>query len=603
METKNDISEMKSAKENAEEWDFSDEPAPENKKIAFNPKDYRLPESFPVRPLGKNGTMFYFLDSLSQFIEAKDKEINANFIRAIVGSDVFKLPQFFPKLDKDGMEKRNDWDATMGIAALMYSCAKKTEENGIFSPFDMLRGRGAWLGRDGGIVYHFGDKVFSCSGPFSEVWAEPGEFDGHVYAAEATLCKPAEKKEAGVEAVLELYKDLQTWNWRNKISARLFLGWIGAAFICGVLKWRPTIWVTGDKKTGKSTLMERALKRLFGNNILTTANSSEASIRQQIGRSTLPVAFDELESGADPRKEVALITLARTSASGTTGSRGGSDHNAVKFEIRSCFAFSSINIPPLKPQDRDRIAVLSLNDLTNETPPDFSEERLRKIGAVIHRRILSGWKNYDNVLNAYEVSIKDLKLDDRVVDQYGTLLACSHILLNDDVIVDDAEEMAEEIKKFVTEDKLEAGNNSTKCVEWLMSSRANHWRSGVMTTVGKLIIEASTDSASGDISPSSSNDILKQHGMKIVSKESQIVKGAKCNFLFVANSHQGLSRIFENTDWIGQAGTIGGWRDALRRLPGSFKADKTVRLDGWTGLGTYIPLEVLGITNKEEEDL
>jgi predicted ATPase len=35
------------------------------------------------------------------------------------------------------------------------------------------------------------------------------------------------------------------------------LGWIAAATIGGALDWRPSLWITGDLSTGKSTLLER----------------------------------------------------------------------------------------------------------------------------------------------------------------------------------------------------------------------------------------------------------------------------------------------------------------------------------------------------------
>ena len=72
------------------------------------------------------------------------------------------------------------------------------------------------------------------------------------------------------------------------------------------------------------------------------------------------IAVDELESEADVRKQKAVLKLARLASSGAAMLRGGDRHKGVEFNARSAFLFSSINAPPLEPQDLSRMALLRL---------------------------------------------------------------------------------------------------------------------------------------------------------------------------------------------------------------------------------------------------
>jgi len=155
----------------------------------------------------------------------------------------------------------------------------------------------------------------------------------------------------------ELLKLLGTWNWkRSEIDAQLLLGWIAAAMIGGALKWRPMAWVTGGAGTGKSTL-QHLLDALFGEGgLIDCADTTAAGVYQLLGHRTLPVAIDELEADADNTRVMSVIKLARLAASGGRMMRGGSDHQSVSFEMRSCFFFvdpdpAAAGAGPLAPGD------------------------------------------------------------------------------------------------------------------------------------------------------------------------------------------------------------------------------------------------------------
>ncbi len=92
--------------------------------------------------------------------------------------------------------------------------------------------------------------------------------------------------------------------------------------IGGALKWRPIVWLTGGKGSGKSTMQE-LLHRLFNGGIIQTADTTAAGLWQAMRHHTLPVAIDELEAEEDNRRQNTIVKLMRMASSGALLLRGG----------------------------------------------------------------------------------------------------------------------------------------------------------------------------------------------------------------------------------------------------------------------------------------
>lgn len=181
------------------------------------------------------------------------------------------------------------------------------------------------------------------------------------------------------------------------------------------------------------------------------------------------------------------------------------------------------------------------------------------------------------------------------------MLACADLVLTGDFDFEKAADTVEKIWKYVDQVKQEGGTNSSKCVEWLLSFTVREYSGGTVTTIGDLIEQA--------LAPTD-NDFarkaLMRHGMKIVEEKHDLIenniglKNVKMQWLFVANSHQALCNIFQNTDWVGVAGATGGWIGALSNLEGAQKSTKNVRCGGWSGRGILIPVQSLKFNTNEE---
>ena len=369
----------------------------------------------------------------------------------------------------------------------------------------------------------------------------------------------------------------------------LLLGWIGAAFVGGALKWRPLIWLTGNRGTGKSTLQE-VINCIFDNSILSVSDPTPAAIFQKVGFSSLPVALDEMEPETDNKKVQNIIKLARQACSGGVILRGSAEGNASEFKARNCYLFSSILVPALLPQDRSRIAILDLKEISG-TPPRINRKELSVVGQKIFRRMID--KREDFTINMENLRIEFAKLgfDSRGCDQFGTLIAAAQVILYDDPMTsDDIAEMGEMMKEVIEAEQYDNDSNEVQCLNHLLTSTCEAFKDGRKRSIGDWINQAAglenTECSTGAITEDTkdaANKVLSTYGLKVANEYLSGDSMTQC--LLVATSHQGLAKVFKETAWA-----EGVWTQALRRLKGA-QPYKTRRFGGVASKCTFIPIQ------------
>jgi hypothetical protein len=210
------------------------------------------------------------------------------------------------------------------------------------------------------------------------------------------------------------------------------VGISACAFLGGALSRRPVHWTTGGYGSGKSTL-QNAAKYLHGpGGALHTPDATAAGIRQLLQYSSRPVWLDETEAREDNRKLAALVELARSAHTGAIAVRGGADHEGTAFNLNSVMGFSSILIPPLKPQDLSRLLVFRLNKLPEGArEPKVTERAMGELGARVLRRLVDGWHRWADTLECYREAMRAAGHSARGQDVFGTVLAAAHLVLHD----------------------------------------------------------------------------------------------------------------------------------------------------------------------------
>ncbi|KAB6717725.1 hypothetical protein C8029_04185 [Roseobacter sp. TSBP12] len=493
------------------------------------------------------------------------------------------MSSVWPQYDKDFAPKKGKFDQNDAAFAMVQAC----EERGVWSPTGRVRGSGSWVDDDGKLIFHAGDQILMSNGE----WVDPGVYDGKVYSASDRIPRPSDKvgRDDPAQKLLEL---IGSWNWRRPdVDPMLVLGVIGAQMLGGALDWRPVTWLTGDQATGKSTF-QKLLKNVHGGSdgLLQASDATEAGIRSVIGYSSLPVAIDELEPDDDPRNSKAknIIKLARIAASGDQILRGSTDQKGYQGNAYSCFVFSSILVPPLPPQDRSRLILLDLNEIPKEArklEPDWRQ--VRNLGAGLRRRLIDGWTTWPERLDLWRAALATAGYGGRHADNYGTVLAMADMSMNSALPTEDIlTGWVEKLVLYLKDDTSEVGSNAQDMLGWLMGQPLDVWRRGMKVNVATWIaMAAKLPGSRQEIDTANSenaNTYLAQFGLRVRGL------GDSAELAIANRPVNQLGQLFEGSPWAG-----GVWRQAARRVSGSYAAPSAMSFAHNSSRATWIPLRAI----------
>lgn len=540
------------------------------------------PDDFPVQCLGKNGNLHYYLDDQGQLIALDAPEHGRTHIVSLFGRRLGYLLERWGRKDRKG-ELTGGLHTDTISNVLMRSCARA----GIIDPAHQVRGLGAWLGKDGGLVYHLGDTV-RIDGEF----VPPGRYGKHVYPAYAAAMRPHHEQQ-NLDPGAELLRDLKTWNWQHDAQAVLALGWIAQGFVVGALDWRTHMICDGERGSGKSAL-QKLLKGIYGNWLMATSNTSGPALYQLMGGRAQPIAIDEFEAGNNPQRKQQVVEILREASSGGAIARGGDNHVGRLFSVNFPAFLTSIVTISLLPADESRMVRGALRELPEgAVPPDLSEARLGPLGSRIMRRVLDQWPRFSRTLEAYRAALAQYaKMDARLQDTYGTLLACADLLLSETApTVESLRDAIGKIGAMVAPARAESLGDQERCIDHLLVSQIDVG-GGTKRTIASWVRQ--TQALDEHLMPHLD---LRQTAVRALASVGLRVDDLGTEpggmALFISNTNPALSRIFEGTPWPGGAGAMGSWVGVLRRLPGAHAPKIGKKINGHTVRGTYVPLSEL----------
>jgi hypothetical protein len=536
----------------------------------------------PVTPLGKQGLICHFLDEQKQLISLDPQKIGKNHIRALFGRKSHLCDEIWPRIGQNG--HHTGWMPEVAGDLLMRACAVA----GIFDPQGRVRGRGAWTNPEGDLILHCGDKIY-MTGPDGG-WREPDLIGRYVYPAGAELPRPSPQAVGPAlgEKLAQLFK---SWSWaRPEIDPLLLLGWNAAAMIGGALEWRPHIWVTGSTATGKSTL-QRAMELLHNGAALQTADATEAALRQLLKQDALPVFFDEAEAEEDNRRNKQVTKLARLASGGGQALRGSQTHEGAGFTVRSCFLFSSILLPPMQTQDRNRLALLELNRIpVGQVEPVLDPKELNEWGEMLRKRLVDHWPRYRELYLAYAKALAAKGHDGRGQKQFGTLLALADLVLYDAADEENIEFWANRLKASTLAEKANDEADEEEAAQFLATSMLHARGGDEPEPVSRTIVRALHPE--GD----KARERLENHGLRVVAVDDKAGKPSarhptgehgKELYLAIASKHVGLAKLFQGTRW-----SEGTWQQSFARIEGAHRHHK-LRIAGTSMWATLVPLTAL----------
>lgn len=340
----------------------------------------------------------------------------------------------------------------------------------IVKPEALLRGRGAWPGPDGKPVINIGNAVLTANGVVSLADASS---ETAIYEAGEPLpgfmpdAEPLSLEEAGLFLHL-----CQQARWKDPMMALFFAGWVALAPFCGVLKWRPHLWITGQSGVGKSTLYRHIIERMllpFGEFILGT--TSEPGLVEAIGRDARPVIIEENEKRGDGSihdhaRIESILTMAGNCSADTLAKKRVAGKQS--FYGRSMFYATSINNALRSVQDKRRWTQISLDRVASltKTAQDSHETWVANCKATLTPDFASGMAK--RVMRLWDIFEHNRKVFARELaqhighaglgDQVGTLLAAAAILKSDRPYSDEAARKA--VQSYQWQDQREIVDDS-----------------------------------------------------------------------------------------------------------------------------------------------
>ncbi|TXH31736.1 MAG: hypothetical protein E6Q98_26670 [Rhodospirillaceae bacterium] len=529
----------------------------------------------PFRILGFNKGLYYYYPRASQQVVA---------LSAAAHSKAHLLtlaPLAYWVLHHPG---RNGFDLDAAADALINAAHRI----GLFTA-DRLRGRGAWRDshEDGRarIVVHTGPVAY-IDGRAQDPAIVTGDY---VYEASPALTlKPAEP--AGTAEANRLVQICKRLCWENSLSGDLLAGWCVIALICGVLAWRPHIWITGPAQAGKSTVLKDIIGRVVGFFALyMDGKTTEAGIRQLLGSDARPVILDEAESEdqAAAQRMQHILDLARVSSSGGTVVKGSTAGKPVTYTLRACFCFSSINTAVSHYADETRISKLVLrkndapdadrhyrqltDDIESWFTPDYAARMLAR--SIAHIEVLL--KNAET----FKAAAARILHSRRAADQIGTMLAGLYLCYSAKAIsVEDAEAWIKE-RDWHDHTALGAVGDETRLLERLATRRLRvPTAAGIReVTVGQAIMAVhGNPDAYGDWAAE-----LGANGFRLDG-----------DHVLIANNASPLKKLLEGTPWAAD------WLRPLRMLPGAEAAPNTYFSPGLRSRATRLPVKLLGMEGE-----
>jgi putative DNA primase/helicase len=513
-----------------------------------------------------------------------------------------KLLEIYSDINFWEMEYPSGKDGKVNFSAIQTMVASVAHQRGVYDPA-RVRGRGAWIDK-GRQVFHHGGYL-TVDGVSTAI---PAMQSAYIYPMGKAFIAPADEALSADEGKW-LLSVAERIRWRADGSGKLMAGWVMLAPICGALKWRPHIWITGAAGSGKTVIQRDFCASLLrGVSLMGDGNSTEPGIRQTLQSDSVPVLLDELESNNDVerRRVEGIIAMVRKSSSETQAVtlKGTSSGEGSQFMIRSMFCLCSINVNLPGKADVDR-----LTRLTIKPPAPGGEAHWKELEAQLHKisndetisqRLLARALRMMPVIHQnVSVFIKAAAAaavfgTQRHGDQYGTLLAGCWSLVNDHVAseAEAAAFLAAHTWEEHTEDNSD--DDAMNALQELLNAKIRMPGSLGDFTVFELVRDANPDTSFGKLTEDDAGTALQRHGIRL---KPEFENGKNKWFLLFGTSVPNLKKLLNesacSTDIRGQ----------FLRLPGATKwGDKTVKFNGAASKCIAVPLGLIFDESPQDDD-
>jgi len=531
----------------------------------------------PFRCLGVDEGNYYYLPSSTQQVTPISAAGHSN------KSNLLQLAPLEWWESTFGAKNGPDW--TAGASYLF-------ELNAAIGTFDAtkVRGRGAWFD-DGRSVLHLGDRLL-VDGKQIPITDFQTRF---IYERKPPLEGLMPEGHLDESEALRLHQITGMLNWQKPINSTLLAGWIVLSPICGAMQWRPHVWLTGQRGTGKTWLVDNIIAPAIGASSLTVqSNSTEAGIRQRLKQDARPVVFDEAEGENQHARQrmQAVLELARQASSDGLAeiAKGTAGGKALSFKVRSMFLMGSINVGLAQASDKSRFTVLTLSKAPHGIEGRKQFEALEEtVNNTMTKEFCAGLRArtyhlIPTIRKSAKVFAKAAAEhigNQRAGDQLGALLAGAWSLGSSEVVTE--AEAADYVRgqDWGLDADESMDSDETMLMQHLLSSRIDiEIQGGFRRTRTVAEILEKLSSAHMD-QPSNDFEYMPEDGKQAIARAG--IRYAD-GFVIISESHPRLKEILRDTPWGG------GWGDIISRISGAERLT-AYRFAGMRTRAIKIPIE------------
>lgn len=558
--------------------------------------------------LGYANGKYYFMNKLtSEVVDMTPQDLGNSVCLFKLNPDYFYWAQ---QADENGGGKPN-WPL---VSSRLQAASQNT---GKFD-HNELRGRGCWLDNKR-LIVHLGDKTI-----VDGVECRPADVvSRYAYISGSPMIDtfPAPLDDAESRQLLNLSRKIR---WASPMYGELFAGWIATAGICGALKWRSHIWITGALGTGKSWIADQVIGPVIGNlGVYAYGASSEAGIRQSLkphelaGSDARAVIVDEAETksgqvGRYKREEILELMRQASSDSRATILRGSGTHRAVSFHIRSSFCLLSIAVELKQAAMASRTAILALDSgiITKAAQEQHfrdMRQHVKKLGGNYGERLLARMVKlfpvFQQCVETFGEAIAEQENlgGRRMGDQIGTLLAGAWMLRSsqpiskaDAVAFLKVRDWTDFNTKAAASDEMNVLHHILSQILVVQTPSARYER-----TIGELIALCSFSPADEKITETEARQTLGRFGIRYKSA-SDLLPASPSGMIttegiFISNSHPNLRAMMAEYEYSE------GWWRIIQRHPACKTASKPLSFHkGFSSHAQFFPITSLIKSTLEE---
>jgi len=293
----------------------------------------------------------------------------------------------------------------------------KAHEKGIVDTSETLK-TGIWKTQDGFLIVSGKDVLHVMEGKIRRI-REP-VFEGKILDLDnSTWLNPLQLEEALSKADLtdtffKLQELVSEWSFEDGEMVPYVTAFVMLSPFQQAMKWRPWIYITGRRGTGKTTFFQEVLG-IYGNLTSRMDKSTAHALVQEIGNTGKIPVLDEFEKY---KKIEEILELAKLANAGGYYTRGTTGEKMRRWSLHHMFWFGSIYLAGSDSAQRSRMVVFELLPHKDRSRFLTSSEK-EQLKHDIIASVMKHWCKIEEKAFDYQSRKADFHvLDGRIIDNF-----------------------------------------------------------------------------------------------------------------------------------------------------------------------------------------